>query len=126
MTEMPENSPLTVFVVDDEEVITLTLAAILKNSGFHLSTFSSAEDALEAAKTEAPEILITDVNMPGMNGIDFAIQVKSRYPNCKILLFTGCLNTVDLLEVAREKGHEFNIITKPIHPKDLLAAIKRF
>jgi FixJ family two-component response regulator len=63
--------------------------------------------------------------MPDMNGIDFAIQLASRFPSCKILLFTGYGNTFRLLEDARKQGHDFNILSKPVSPKDLLAAIRR-
>lgn len=122
---MPERPNVTVYVVDDEEVITFTLAEILNRSDFHALAFTSAKEALIAAGSEAPDLLITDVNMPEMNGIDFAIQVKSSYPNCKILLFTGHVNAAGLLEAARIKGHEFHILSKPVSPRDLLAAIKR-
>jgi CheY-like chemotaxis protein len=69
--------------------------------------------------------LISDVIMPGMNGIDLAIRIKSKCPNCKILLFSGQAATADLLESARTEGHDFVLLEKPVHPSDLLAAIKK-
>ena len=63
--------------------------------------------------------------MPEMNGIELAVQFKSKYPNCKILLFSGQAATADLLESARSEGHDFVLLEKPIHPSDLLAAIKK-
>jgi DNA-binding NtrC family response regulator len=122
---MPENSPQTIFVVDDEPVIASTLAAILNASGFQATAFTNAETAIEAAKSIKPSLLITDVVMPGMNGIDLAIQFKSEHPGCKVLLFSGQAATGDLLISARQAGHDFELLLKPIHPKDLLAAIKR-
>jgi CheY-like chemotaxis protein len=59
-----------------------------------------------------------------MNGIEAAIEIRKFLPNCKILLFSGQAATADLLEKARAKGHEFEILAKPVHPQDLLARIK--
>jgi DNA-binding NtrC family response regulator len=122
---MAENHSQTVFVVDDEPIIASTVAAILNVSGFQATAFTDAETALEAARTMKPSLLITDVVMPGMNGIDLAIQFKSVCPECKVLLFSGQATSGDLLSAAREAGHDFELLLKPIHPKDLLAAIKR-
>jgi FixJ family two-component response regulator len=122
---MLEKLPLLVFVVDDEQVIATTLAMILKNSGYRAVAYASAEAAMKAAEAESPSLLITDVNMPGMNGIDLAIRFKTLYPGCKLLLFSGHLATVGLLQAARELGHDFEVMAKPVHPKDLLAAIEK-
>ena len=77
-------SPATqIFVVDDEPVIASTLAAILNASGFHATAFTSPIDAIEAAEREGPGLLISDVVMPGMNGVDLAIHLKSLCPNAR-------------------------------------------
>jgi CheY-like chemotaxis protein len=122
---MPEKSRPVAFVVDDEEVIASTLAAILKVSGFSATAFSDPWEALKTAESQPPSLVISDVIMPGMNGIELAVQLRSKYPNCKILLFSGQAATADLLESARSEGHDFVLLEKPIHPSDLLAAIKK-
>jgi len=63
--------------------------------------------------------------MPDMNGIDAAIQIRGFLPGCKILLFSGQAATADLLENARQRGHEFEILAKPVHPQDLLEKLKK-
>jgi DNA-binding NtrC family response regulator len=113
-----------VFIVDDEAVIASTLAAILTRRGFEASAFTSAEAALDAAEEGKPDLLITDVMMPGMNGIELGVQFRSRFPECKVLLFSGQANTRALLDEARAHGHDFTLLAKPIHPKDLLAALQ--
>jgi DNA-binding NtrC family response regulator len=120
-----ENSPQTVFVVDDEPVIASTLAAILNASGFRATAFTSPEDAIKAAEREGPSLLISDVVMPGMNGVELAIHLKSLCPKCKVLLFSGQAATREIIDLARNAGHDFELLAKPIHPKDLLAAIRR-
>jgi FixJ family two-component response regulator len=60
---------------------------------------------------------------PGMNGIELGIHFRERFPKCNVLLFSGVAATAGLLDAAREQGHDFTLLEKPIHPKDLLAAI---
>jgi CheY-like chemotaxis protein len=116
---------LRVFVVDDEDVIASTLAMILRlQGGFHATSFTDPLKALAAARVEVPDLLISDVVMPELSGIDLAAQVKESCPDCKILLFSGQAATADLLEAANEKGQSFHLLLKPVHPADLLAKIQ--
>src|ERR1700680_1230321 len=113
-----------VLVADDEQVIANTLAIILNQAGFEARAVYSGEKAIEALDSFQPDMLISDVIMTGMTGIEAAIITRSRMPNCKILLFSGQAATADLLEKARTQGHEFEILAKPVHPTDLLAKLR--
>jgi|HubBroStandDraft_1064217.scaffolds.fasta_scaffold802195_1 DNA-binding NtrC family response regulator len=114
-----------VFVVDDEDVIASTLAMILRyQGGFHAQSFTKPLDALEAARLEAPDLLISDVVMPLLSGIELAIQMRERCPDCKVLLFSGSAATAHLLEEAGENGYDFELLLKPVHPADLLTKIR--
>jgi CheY-like chemotaxis protein len=113
-----------VLVVDDERVIADTLAMILNQSGFDARAVYSGEKAVDMASTFTPDMLITDVIMADLNGIDAAIMIRSILPKIKILLFSGQAATADLLEKAREKGYEFEILAKPVHPQDLLSRLQ--
>ena len=116
---------LRVFVVDDEDVIASSLAMILRfQGGLHATSFTNPVSALQAAQSQAPDLLITDVVMPQMSGIDLAIQLRKLHPDCKVLLFSGQAATADLLEVARAAGYTFELLLKPMHPADLLARIQ--
>jgi DNA-binding response OmpR family regulator len=112
-----------VLVVDDESAIADTVAEILSRSGYAAQTAYDAEEALEAAMMTPPDMLITDVIMPGMSGIELGTKMRRMFPDCKILLFSGQAATVDLLSMANGAGHHFNLLHKPIHPKDLLAHV---
>ena len=109
-----------VFVIDDERVIATTLGIILNNAGFEVHVFFSGEEAVESLDKLRPDLLITDVVMQGMSGIEAAIITRTKLPNCKILLFSGQAVTADLLESAQAQGHEFDILAKPVHPTVLL------
>ena len=126
MTETSELtlSKLRVIVVDDEPVIANTLAIILNQAGFEARAVFSGEQAIELLESFQPEMLIADVVMPGMTGIEAAIAVRNKLPKCNILLFSGQAATTELLEQARTQGHEFEILAKPVHPSDLLAKLR--
>jgi CheY-like chemotaxis protein len=126
MTGTAEQIPskCKVLVVDDEEVIANTLAIILNNAGFEARAVFSGEQAVELLESFQPEMLITDVIMRGMTGIEAAIATRNKLPKCNILLFSGQAVTADLLQQARTQGHEFEILAKPVHPSDLLAKLR--
>jgi CheY-like chemotaxis protein len=121
-----QRDPPLVLVVDDERVIADTLSAILSKHGFVVMTAYDGPTALELARVTPPDLLISDVAMPGMNGIELAIAMVQYLPDCKVLLFSGQASTVDLLDKARHAGHTFTLILKPIHPTDLLNRISDF
>jgi DNA-binding NtrC family response regulator len=112
-----------VFVVDDERVIATTLAAILQLNGFIADSFVRPFDALDAARVNPPHLLISDVVMPDISGVELAIRMKAICPDCKVLLFSGQAATADLLLAAREQGHDFQLLSKPVHPTELLAQV---
>jgi len=113
-----------VLVADDERVIADTLAIILNQAGFDATAVYSGEKAVEMAQILRPDMLISDVIMTDLNGIDAAIQIRAMLPDCKILLFSGQAATADLLDRVRAQGHEFEILAKPVHPQDLLARLR--
>jgi CheY-like chemotaxis protein len=122
---MPESQGKPkVLVADDERVIADTLATILNRSGFDACAVYSGEKALEIVPSFQPDMLISDVIMADLNGIDAAIRIRALMPQIKILLFSGQAATADLLEKARAKGYEFEILAKPVHPHDLLSKLR--
>ena len=117
-----KESPV-VLIVDDEKVIADTLSIILTHAGFITMTAYDGESALRIANAITPDLLISDVVMPGITGVELAIMLTQSLPNLKVLLFSGQASTVDLLEKARRSGHNFTALTKPIHPTDMLKRI---
>src|SRR5579862_379868 len=102
VTEVPKDDTLptqkkqaVILVVDDEKVIADTLSIILRKNGFEVMTAYDAPSALKLAAKLTPDLLISDVVMPKMSGIDLAITMKNTAPACKVLLFSGQAATID-------------------------------
>jgi DNA-binding NtrC family response regulator len=121
-TESGKN--VKIIVIDDESLIAETVVEILNEQGFEAVPVSSGASAIELAKTVRPAIVLSDVIMPGLNGIETGIKIREIVPNCRIILFSGQAATVDLLEKAREQGHRFDILAKPIKPEHLISIIR--
>lgn len=113
-----------ILVVDDEPIIADTLVAILKHAGFKTTAVYYGADAVREALRLKPDVVICDVIMPGINGIDASIEIKRALPSCKILLFSGQFATAELLQQARASGHDFELLAKPIHPQDILDKLR--
>jgi DNA-binding NtrC family response regulator len=113
-----------VLLVDDERTIADTLAIVLESKGFGTTVAYCGEDALEIAKTLKPDVLLSDVILGGMNGIDLAVEIRKIQPDCRVILYSGDFLTTELLDDAKTRGHHFEILAKPVHPQvflDLLA-----
>jgi|HubBroStandDraft_5_1064220.scaffolds.fasta_scaffold1015836_1 DNA-binding NtrC family response regulator len=115
----------SIFVVDDELVIASSLARILRCAGFDdVFYFTNPLKALEAAGAKAPDLLITDVVMFPLTGLELAMKMPAICPDCKIILFSGSPSTSQLLEIAKGEGFGFEILPKPIHPNVLMAKVR--
>jgi len=109
-----------ILIVDDEMAIADTLALIFKTQHYESRVAYSAERAIEILAEWRPDLAILDVILPSMNGIDLAIVIKANYAACHVLLFSGHANTAMLLEEAGKKGHQFEVLAKPVHPTLML------
>jgi CheY-like chemotaxis protein len=122
--ENPFELQPSIFVVDDEEEIAKMLAVILQMNLFNAIPYTDPEAALEAARAAPPDYVISDIMMPGMTGVELAILLQRELPACKVLLFSGQVGAADLIQEAREAGHDFALVQKPIHPVKLVEAIR--
>ena len=116
-----------VLIVDDERVIANTLLTIFTNAGYDVRAVYSAEEAIAVVRKAhwVPQFTLVDVHLPGMNGIDLAILLKAGCPYCEVSLISAQPSTSELLEAAAKRGHIFEILAKPVHPKELLRIASR-
>jgi DNA-binding response OmpR family regulator len=114
----------TILVVDDEPLVADTLSTILARAGFKTYTAYDGATALRLANEFTPHLMISDVAMPEMNGVELAITLLDEQPKCKVLLFSGHATSADLVN-ALDAGHEFRLLSKPIHPTEMLKHITK-
>ena len=105
------NGPFRVLVVDDDTETLALLREILVKEGYEVSTAEDAEAALRDAAREEPDVVITDIQMPGMDGVAFLAEVRTRFPKTLVILATayGSLKTA----VDGIKAGAFDYLAKP-------------
>lgn len=123
--EEPAASKPTVLVVDDQQMIADTTKEVLKRLGFKAVSTYSGDSALQIAAKMKPDYLLTDVLMPGMNGVELAIMIKNQMPATRIVLFSGQAGITDIMAKARADGYNFELLAKPIHPEKLVEHLRR-
>jgi CheY-like chemotaxis protein len=112
---------LRVLIVDDERIVADSLRLIFEKYGFIVQVAYSAVEGINRARQFLPELLLTDLSMPGMGGLVMASLIAHELPACRVLVLTGDYGA---LEEAWITGtslfHRHAIVTKPIHPETLL------
>jgi DNA-binding response OmpR family regulator len=121
---MPENvGEGRILIVEDEKVVADTLGKILSSNGYDVRIAYSAEAAMPIISQWVPDVAILDVMLPKMNGIQFAVRLKSQLADCQVLLFSGQPSAEGLMQQAKSEGHKFDILAKPVHPTVMLDTI---
>ncbi|BDX04944.1 hypothetical protein MACH26_04650 [Planctobacterium marinum] len=110
-----------ILVVDDETGLTDVIGAILKSEGINAITVNSGEDALKVLELQSFELIISDVVMPKIDGFKLAKLVKERYPETRILMMSGYLDTQLIPELDEDLIK--SVLYKPFTPEKLLKAI---
>lgn len=115
---------IRVLIADDERTVARTLQEILLGEGFEVIVVHSGAKALEAARLWSPRIFLGDVFLPDVTGVEVAICVRALLPGCRVLLLSAHPDSADLLEDARLRGHDFELLLKPIHPTELIRCLR--
>lgn len=113
-----------VLVVDDEPTIVSTICMILDASGFDVVGVNSGYAAIARVGDFCPDLLLSDIKMPGMNGFETGVEIKKLCPDCRLLFFSGYSDVSGMAEALRDSGHRFELLPKPLHPNVLLDKIK--
>ncbi|HWG48804.1 MAG TPA: response regulator [Candidatus Acidoferrales bacterium] len=120
--------PSRIIVVDDEHTIADSVAEIIAGAGYEVRSCYSGAEALLLLDEFEPNLLLSDVLMPGLNGFELGLSVKQRFPACRLLLFSGQAATAimaqNFIERFNSRGYRFELLPKPLHPGALLAKIE--
>ena len=118
MSSLPHNGskPPRILVVDDEEEVREILAETLEDFGYAVLTAASGEEALPVlAGNGGVAMVITDVRMPGMSGLELADEIRRRWPKVKVVLISGYF---------LPQGEPQRFLKKPFHLKDLTSMVR--
>ena len=115
---------LRVLIVDDEETIANSLSLIVQGRGHFTRTAYSAEQATEVVPEFQPHVVISDVMLPGIDGVEFAAWLEDNYPDCVVLLISGHPETSRRLRPGGQSG--FPIMAKPFPPSELLSFLANY
>jgi CheY-like chemotaxis protein len=118
--DIPQEGRRKVLIVDDEPVFVDTFAMILGQFGYQVLKAYSGEQALEILENLRPDLLLADIVMYEINGVEVAMAARQRWPDCIIFLTTGHWGNLGLIEPATAAGFEFHLLGRPIHPRDLM------
>mgnify|MGYP000144444644 CR=1 FL=1 len=123
MHNMPTNNHIHILLVDDEPLVRRSLSEFLTLEGYSVSTATNGKEALQSLQTYAPDIVITDIKMPEMDGIEFLRNVKKQYPEMPVILITGYGSINSAVDAMKEGAYDY--ITKPIVDNEIKIVLER-
>jgi CheY-like chemotaxis protein len=112
-----------ILVVDSEPLLADTLTLILQGHGYDATAVYSGRAALDCCDAAQPQLLITEVTLPDLNGIDLASRIREKFPACKVLLYSGQVGEQWPAEPGSRTRQQFPHLTKPIAPAELLEKV---
>ena len=125
-----------ILVVDDEVEVGQAVRDVLERAGYAVAVASNVAAGLEAVARQPPDVVITDIIMPRVHGVELIKILRERYPRIRVIAISGggsfgplaykpdAISTHAYLAAAREAGAE-EILTKPFDLTDLIAAVRR-
>jgi CheY-like chemotaxis protein len=121
----PAITATRILVVDDEPLIADTIVQILNRNGFLAEAAYGGSEAIDIARRTLPELILSDVLMPHIDGVEAAIAIQKFLPETRIVLFSGQAATVEILARARQRGYQFELLAKPLHPTQLIKHLRQ-
>lgn len=117
-----KSEKLKVLLVDDEKEFIIALAERLQIRGIEAHIETDSLQALAKADELVPDVVVLDILMPGINGLDILRQLKDKHPGIKVILLTGRGSTQEGIEGMRLGAFDF--LMKPIKIEVLMASLK--
>ena len=112
-----------IMIIDDEKIVGDMAKMSLEHEGYDVETFLNGEAALARLHTERFDVVVTDLKMKGIDGMEVLKTVKALYPGTKVIMITAFANLDTAIEALRGDVHDF--FPKPVKIKELKASIQR-
>lgn len=112
----------TVLLVEDDDTLRQSMAQWLELNDFRVVQASNARDALKTLVTDEPDVVLSDVRMRGMSGLELLDAVKARHPALPVIILSGHGDVP--MAVAAMQGGAFTFLTKPYVPEQLIATLR--
>lgn len=120
---LPPNKDIKILIVDDDPIVLSVMESIIAAHGYPLSTATDGKQALEVLHKDKFSIVITDINMPVMNGMDLLKNVKAEFPKVGVIMVTGYSEDYSYMDVINAGAIDF--MTKPFNGPELVAKLRR-
>lgn len=117
------NKPYTVWIVDDDRSIRWVLERSMEQEGMAVNVFEHAESVLKAFVSDCPDALITDIRMPGMDGLELLAKIQDQHPDLPVIVMTAHSDLESA--VASYQGGAFEYLPKPFDVDEAVALVKR-
>ncbi len=118
-----ENKQTSILILDDEPIVGKRLKPSLEKKGYEVESFTSSKEALERIEERSFDIVVTDLKMEGMDGMQFLTLVKEKYPDTEVIVITGFAT----MATARESFNQgvFDFLAKPFKLGEIVDVIGR-
>ncbi|MFW6080892.1 MAG: response regulator [Desulfosalsimonas sp.] len=120
---MEDNQQTRILILDDESIVCKRLQPFLEKKGYHVEAFYQSKLALRRFMKTPFHIVVTDLKMKGIDGMQFMSEVKKRSPETEVIVITGFAT----METARESFHKgvFDFLAKPFKPEEIYEVIRK-
>ena len=115
--------PKKILVVDDEKIVCDMARLILQNEGYEVDTFTDSRLALNAIRERRYDLVVTDLKMENINGMDILREVNRLYPDARVIMLTAYATLDATIEAIRERIYDF--FPKPVKIEDLKKSVKK-
>lgn len=112
-----------ILVIDDEEIVRISCERTLSPLGYNVDTAEFCVDGLEMLRNKRYDLVLTDLKMPHMDGLEFAAHIMAKYPGTRVILFTGYTTDETIEHAIRQGIHAY--MEKPFTPEKLTEVVEK-